>query len=106
MSSNSPPTAINIPPEISAVASQLGVVAELPHVIAMTQSVFPDAPLHLEIDDDPEIASDRHLAVVVKTTFTDVERSVADRWRWHRELFSCCPAPMAHVFRLGMEFDT
>ena len=97
--------AIEIEPEIAEVAIQLGVSTQLPSVIAMTQRFFPDCPWHIEIDDDPEIANDRHLAFVVRDRFIDVEQALAVRWRWNEHLFAVCPAPLAHNFRLGMEYD-
>ena len=96
-------SAIDIPPEIAEVAMQLGVSAELPHVLAMTQEVFPGDPWWVEIDDDPEIKNDRHLAIVVKPSIGDVDDLVKAQWRWCERLFDCCPAPLAHVFRLGTE---
>ncbi len=96
---------LEISPEIAEVANQLGVSAQLPDVIAMTQRVFPDCPWYIEIDDDPEIANDRHLAIVVRDRFIDVEQALAVRWHWHQQLFAFCPAPLAHNFRLGMEYD-
>ena len=96
---------LEISPEIAEVANQLGVSAQLPDVIAMTQRVFPDCPWHIEIDDDPEIANDRHLAIVVRDRYVDVKEAVSARWRWHEQLFAVCPAPLAHIFRIGMEYD-
>ena len=91
--------------EIAEVATRLGVGRELPSVIAMTQELFPDDPWRVEIDDDPEIANDRHLAIVVTRRFVDVASSVADQSRWIDGLFECCPAPLAHHFRFGVEFS-
>ena len=96
---------LEISSEIAEVANQLGVSAQLPDVIAMTQRVFPDCPWHIEIDDDPEIANDRHLAIVVRDRYVDVNEAVSARWRWHEQLFAVCPAPLAHIFRIGMEYD-
>ncbi len=96
---------LEIPPEIAEVAIELGVSAQLPDVIAMTQRVFPDCPYRIEIDDDPEIANDRHLAIVVRDRFADVDEAVDVRWRWHEQLFEVCPAPLAHIFRIGMEYN-
>ena len=56
-----------------------------------------------EIDDDPEIPDDRHLAIVVRTSFRSVDELVACQWKWHERLFACCPAPLAPAFRLSTE---
>ena len=90
-------------PEIATAAEQLGVRAELPRVIAMTQDVFPGNSWHVEIDNDPEIPDDRHLAIVVRTSFRSVDELVASQWKWHERLFACCPAPLAPAFRLSTE---
>ena len=96
---------IEIDSEVAKVAARLGVGHELSSVIAMTQELFPDDPWWVEIDDDPEIANDRHLVIVVKRRFVDAASSVADQNRWIDGLFECCPAPLAHHFRFGVEFS-
>ncbi len=103
MKSTLNPPSPEIAPEIATVAEQLGVRAELPHVIAMTQDVFPGNSWRVEIDDDPEIPDDRHLAIVVRTSFRSVDELVACQWKWHERLFACCPAPLAPAFRLSTE---
>ena len=97
------PSCSEIAPEIVTAAEQLGVRAELAHVIAMTQDVFPGNSWHFEIDDDPELPDDRHLAIVVRTNFQAVDELVAGQWKWHERLFACCPAPLAPTFRLSTE---
>lgn len=103
MENHSLSNGIALPPEVTAVAEKLGVKAELPQVIAMTQVVFPGDAVRVEIDDDPEIADDRHLAIVVRATTESVEQLVATQWKWHEQLFRCCPAPLTSVFRLSTE---
>ena len=104
MSTTTLPEVIELSAEVTTVAKDFGVLAELQRVLAMTQRLFPDCPTHVEIDDDPEIANDRHLAIVVRDQISDVEEAVAAGWKWSEQLFSCCPAPLAHYFRLGMEY--
>ena len=105
MSTTTLPEVIELSAEVAQVAKHFGVCEEFQRVLAMTQRLFPDCPLRVEIDDDPEIANDRHLAIVVQDRIADVEEALAARWRWNAELFGCCPAPLAHVFRLGMEYQ-
>lgn len=105
MSTTTFPEVMELSAEVAQVAKDFGVVEELHRVLAMTQRLFPDCPMRVEIDDDPEIANDRHLAIVVQDRIADVEEALAARWRWNAELFGCCPAPLAHVFRLGMEYQ-
>ena len=94
---------LGLTPEVTAAAQQLGVTSELPQVIAMTQAVFPGDEVHVVIDDDPEIADDRHLAIVVRATAESVDQLVATQWQWHEQLFRCCPAPLTSIFRLATE---
>ena len=103
MSAASIPTSARISSEAVSLAEQLGVRAELPRVIAMTQAVFPGDVVRVEIDDDPEVADDRHLAIVVQASLESVDQLVATQWKWHEQLFGCCPAPLAAVFRLATE---
>lgn len=95
--------ATEISSQVAEVAQQLGVHTQLPRVIAMTQSVFPGDPWRVEIDEDPEIANDIHLAIVVETRIGSVDELVDSQWKWHEQLFLCCPAPLAPVFRLSTE---
>ena len=104
MSTTTLPEVLELSAEVVQVAKDFGVLEELHRVLAMTQRLFPDCPTHVEIDDDPEIANDRHLAIVVRDQISDVDEAVTARWKWSEQLFSCCPAPLAHYFRLGMEY--
>jgi hypothetical protein len=54
--------------------------------------------------DTRNSARDRHLAIVVRDRFIDVEQALAVRWNWHKQLFEVCPVPLANNFRLGMEY--
>lgn len=96
---------IEIEPAIAEVAARLGVTRELSSVMVMTEELFPGDPMRVEIDDDPEITNDRHLAIVVTRRFTDPASSVAEQNRWIDGLFECCPAPLAHHFRFAVEFS-
>lgn len=105
MSTTTFPDVIELSAEIMQVAKDFGVVEELHRVLAMTQRLFPDYSMRVEIDDDPEIANDRHLLIVVQDRIADVKEALAIRRRWNGELFQCCAVPLAHVFRLGMEYQ-
>ena len=106
MSIASSPNPWSVSHEVDVLAGQLGVLAELPRVIAMTRAVFPGDAVRVEIDDDPEVPEDRHLAIVVRSTVASVEQLVATQWQWHEQLFGCCPAPLTPVFRLATESVT
>ena len=103
MSATSLPNMPCVSAEIDALAVQLGVRSELPRVIAMTRAVFPGDLVRVEIDDDPEDRSDRHLAIVVRSTVDSVDQLVATQWKWHERLFECCPSPLTSIFRLATE---
>ena len=48
----------------------------LPAVLAMTQRLFPDARrLALLVEDDPEIANDRHLVIEVDVSGLDARNA-------------------------------
>jgi hypothetical protein len=90
-------------PDVQAVAAEQGVSAYLPCVLEMTQRVFPGAALNVVIEEDPEIANDRHVVVLAKAENLKVSQALEAIYEWHRGLFTCCPAPMVCVFRLGLE---
>jgi hypothetical protein len=91
-----------VAPEVSAFAEQEGVTAYLPAVIEMTRRIFPAAPLRVFVEDDPEIANDRHIVLEVDLTGMSVPEMVAADWQWVTEIFRHCPSTHAWVFRLGM----
>jgi hypothetical protein len=91
--------------DVDSMAEQLGVRAELPAVLAMTQFVFPNARVSVEIDDDPEVNQEFHLVIAVGIPRFNGSANIEAYGRWHRELSDACPAPLKHVFRLSVEFD-
>jgi len=99
------PRAVSIPKDVASFAVDHGVQAELPAVLQMTRRVFPHANIQVELDEDPEIADDRHIVVLVRAVSMPVDQAVEMRWQWHRGLLACCPAPLVWVFRLGLELN-
>jgi hypothetical protein len=97
--------AIPIPAEVTALAAEQGVTAQLPAVLEMTRRLFPHARISVELDDDPEIANDRHILVVARGVPSSVEEASETEWAWHRGIFECCPAPLACVFRLRLRTE-
>ncbi len=96
-------SSIIIPPEVSTFAAEQGVRAVLPAVLEMTRRLFPHAEMGATVEEDPEIANDRHIVVVVKAKGMPVPEALEKRWQWHRGLFACCPAPLVSTFCLGLE---
>jgi hypothetical protein len=92
-----------VSPEVWAFAEQQGVAAYLPAVLAMTQRIFPTWPLKVFLEDDPEIADDRHIVLEVQTPEdATAEALVALDEQWVEEIFACCPSTHVCIFRLGM----
>jgi hypothetical protein len=97
--------AVEIDPEVHAFAAEQGVTPYLPGVVEMTQRVYPSAALSVVVEDDPEIANDRHIVIVGQVQKQSVAEILDARYQWYRGLFACCPAPLVCVFRLGVEFN-
>jgi hypothetical protein len=97
---HTPPLALA--PEVIDFATEQGVAPYLPVVLDMTNRIFPHGVQEVVVEDDPEIANDRHIVVLVKATNLDVQQALEARWHWHRGLFETCPAPLVCVFRLGL----
>ena len=95
---------LDVPPEVHSFAEEQGVRGYLPAVLEMTRGLFPSVPIIVQVEDDPEIANDRHIVLVVRPKNMNVSQALDVRWEWHRGLFACCPAPLVPVFRLGLEF--
>ena len=93
---------LTIPPEVEVFAAHEGAAPYLHEVIRMTNRVFPNCRINLLVEDDPEIADDRHIVLEVKTNM-EVAEALQAEYQWHEGLFVHCPAPLAPVFRLGLE---
>jgi hypothetical protein len=65
-----------VPPEVAAFAGEQGVLSYLPAVMEMTQRIFPNSALKVQVEDDPEIANDRHLIIEVKAPDLDVAQTI------------------------------
>src|SRR6266481_8747058 len=95
---------LTIPPEVEVFAAHEGAAPYLHEVIRMTNRVFPNCGINLLVEDDPEIADDRHIVLEVKTNM-EVAEALEARFEWDRQLFSVCPVPLVCVFRLGLEIN-
>ena len=92
---------VAIPAEVIDFAASQGVSDYLYPVLEMTRRVFPSSGITMSMDEDPEIAGDRHIVLSVDMTNLGVEEIVKTEWQWCGELFHCCPATQVWVFRLG-----
>src|SRR5437588_8263017 len=89
-------------PEVLALAAEQGVTAYLQPVLDLTHAVFPDRPVAVFVDEDLEIANDRHIILDVDVTGMSAEQMFACQQRWLRAVFDHCPATHVCVFRLAM----
>jgi hypothetical protein len=92
---------VAVPAEVAAFAAEVGVSAYLPAVIEMTRRIFPDAPLRLYLEDDPEIP-DRYLVLEVDLDSYPAQQCFSNQQNWSREIFQDCPAAHVHIFHLRM----
>ncbi len=95
---------IELPAAVIELAAKLGVTAQLPLVLEMTRSVFPESRLEVEVYQDHEIEGDVFLAVVVRHDIDDPHELVRASSNWHRRLFDCCSAPLAGAFLLDTDW--
>jgi hypothetical protein len=93
----------SLPSEVLAFAAEQHVGAYLVPVLNMTRRVLPRATLIVVVEDDPEITNDRQIVIIVKAEDLTVAEALEARWQWHRELFTCAPASLVSVFRLGLD---
>ena len=98
------PSDIELSADVMQLAAKLGVTAQLPPVLEMTRSVFPEARLEVEVEFDPEIADEVCLAIVVRSSIDDAHELVQVSSHWHRRLFDCCPPHLAPAFRLNTDW--
>jgi hypothetical protein len=92
-----------ITPEIQAFAEQSGVAPYLPAVLELLPRTFPTARRFVAlVEDDPEIANDRHIVFEVFVPEINEETRAARR-RFTEGLFACCPSPLVCVFRLSID---
>jgi hypothetical protein len=90
-------------PEVLTFAVEQGVSAYLPAVLKMTREIFQGATIRVELEDDPEIANDWHIVLMVCAKGMDVAQGLEASGRWHGGLLECCPTTLAHVFRISLD---
>lgn len=103
MSTATTKLAWTIPAEVQAFAEEQGVAACLPAVLEATQRLFPTAQrCALVVEEDPEIANDRHIVIEVDVALS-VKDSLVRHRKWHEAVLQCCPTTLICVFRLSLE---
>ncbi len=76
----SPPLRIMVPEDVLRAAERLGVAAQLPSVVELSQELFGSA-VTLRVTEDPELADWTHIAIDVRLTGT-VAEAVEKQERW------------------------
>jgi hypothetical protein len=98
------PSSLTVSPEVQAFAAEEGVSAYLPAVLSLVQQLFAEARrMAVFVEEDPEIANDRHIVIEVDVVGWDSARFRAAESDWIEESGRICPAPLVCVFRLGLE---
>jgi hypothetical protein len=94
------------PADVVAFADRHQVQAYLDPLLEATRRIFPTARwMKVYLEDDPEIRDDWHIIFDVKVPGLNAAEALAAQNRWNRELSRCCPAPLAGIFRLGMDLS-
>jgi hypothetical protein len=94
---------LTVPPEVCAFAHDKGVEQHLPALIDLSRRVFPEASrVQILLDEDPEIADDRHIVFRLAVPLDMPESLAADR-QWIEGLNRVCPKAQVCVFRLSLD---
>jgi hypothetical protein len=90
-----------IPADVLTFAEQEGVTDYLTRLVDLTREVYPTASrFDVLVEDDPEIANDRHIVFELDVPIGVPQAREADQ-SWHEGFLRLCPAPLAWVFRLS-----
>jgi hypothetical protein len=92
-----------IPADVLTFAREQGVEQYLSPLIELARQVYSGATrFEVFVEDDPEIANDRHIVFRLTVPVGLLEAREADR-RWHEGMFRTVPAPLVCVFRLSAD---
>ena len=75
-----PPSRIMVPEDVLRAAERLGVAAQLPRVVELSQELFGSA-ITLRVTEDPELADWTHIAIDARLTGT-VAEAVEKQEKW------------------------
>jgi hypothetical protein len=75
-----PPSRIMVPEDVLVAAERLGVAAQLPRVVELSQRLFGSA-ITLRVTEDPELADWAHIAIIARLTGT-VAEAVERQEQW------------------------
>src|SRR5689334_15406000 len=84
--------------EVATFAREQGVEQYVRGLVALSQRTFPSATrFEVLLDEDPEIADDRHILFRLAVPL-DVPQSLAADRQWIEGLYQLCPKPLVCVF--------
>lgn len=95
---------VELLPDVFELAERLDVTTELSDVLRMTQALFANAQLEVEVYQDHELADDVFLAIVVRHEIEDAHELASVSAKWHQQLFNCCSAAKAGAFLLDTDW--
>jgi hypothetical protein len=90
-------------PDVLAFAREQGVDQYLPGLIDLSHRTFPSVTrFEILLEEDPEIADDRHIVFRLAVPL-DVPQSLGADRQWIEGLYRLCPKPLVCVFRLSLD---
>jgi hypothetical protein len=92
------------PPNVLALAAELGVTEYLEPVFEMTRRVFPNAHrVSARVEDDWEIANECWISIEVQEVGLTADLYLKRHEDWCKGLFEVCPAPNVCTFVLALD---
>src|SRR5947207_15862454 len=88
----------SVSPGVLAFAVERGVERYLPDLVAAARRIFPDLPIDILVEDDPELSNNRQIVFEVEMNGRGVEEWASTHRQWIDETFRICPATHVHVF--------
>jgi hypothetical protein len=83
---------------VQAFAEEQGVTTYLPAVLEATRRIYPEEPFQVILSDEPESTNDRQIVIQVLLQEWEMERVVAARQEWVRQVEDLCPSDRFGVF--------
>lgn len=90
--------------EVEEFSRQQHVAEYLRPVIEMTQQAFPShRRIVVTLDEDPEIADDRHILLTIEVGRLEVSELIAAQDEWFHRIFEICPSTLVCLFRFSLD---
>jgi hypothetical protein len=92
-----------VPPEVKALAAELGVGECLPKVLGLARRLFPTEPMSVTVYWDHDVGEKQCILIeVLVPAEADFASDVRPRQEaFNRELIDVCPATFTHAFGLS-----